>query len=372
MNKAAFLLFLMAFSIISCNSQDKDTTNKKFTEEEVLFRNGRNELHGTLTIPKGEAPFAAVILVTGSGLQNRDEEIFGFKPFKIIAEKLSENGIAVLRYDDRGAGKSRGEARTATTRDFAMDAAEGIKYLKSRKEIDKNKVGILGHSEGGIIAAMLGADENIAPAFCILMAGTSVPGDTIINYQIISMNKAQGVDEKEIPWIIDFQNKIYGYIRKFDLEQDTAMQVELEKVLLDFNMKAIEIIPEKDKKFITDKEKFVQFRTSQSMVQILSPWFKFFISYDPAQDLRKVKVPILAIFGEKDMQVPPGLNVPALKKAVEVSGNNDVSIKILPDANHLFQKAGSGQASEYPTLKKEFVDGFLDLIVDWVKEKAGH
>jgi fermentation-respiration switch protein FrsA (DUF1100 family) len=145
---------------------------------------------------------------------------------------------------------------------------------------------------------------------------------------------------------------------------------ELEKELLNFNIQAIDLLPDSIKKNVTDKNKFAKYRASQSMGQILSPWFKFFISYDPAQDLRKIKVPILAIFGEKDMQVPPDLNVPALKKAVEVSGNKDVAIKIFPDANHLFQKAGNGQATEYPTLKKEFVDGFLDLIVDWVKEKT--
>lgn len=369
MNKAVWFIFF-TIAVISCYCEEKGGNSAKFSEEEVIFLNGANELHGTLTLPKGVENFPAVILVTGSGLQNRDEDIFGFKIFKIIAEKLSENGIAVLRYDDRGYGKSRGEAKTATTKDFAMDAAAGIKYLKSRKEINKDKVGIFGHSEGGIIAAMLAADAGVSPAFCIMMAGTAVPGDTIINFQIISMNKAQGVDESEIPWIIDFQNRVYNYIKNYDLPTDTAAMKRLEAELLEFNIKAIDLLPDSIRKNVTDKEKYARFRVTQSLGQITSPWFKFFISYDPAEALRQVKAPLLAIFGKKDMQVPPDMNIPALKEAVKVSANKDVTIEVFPDANHLFQKANTGQATEYYLLKKEFCDGFLNLIVKWIKKRT--
>ncbi len=369
-NKYLFVILLLSITAISCNSENKEDQTGRFTDQEVVFTNGANELHGTLTIPAGDGPFPAVLLITGSGLQNRDEEITGFKPFKVIAEKLAQNGIAVLRYDDRGFGKSKGEAKTATTRDFADDAAAGIKFLKSRPEIDKNKVGAFGHSEGGAIVAMLGADPVVAPAFCIMMAGPAVRGDTIINSQLISINRAQGVKEADLATIIDFQNKVYNYVRNYDLEKDSLKLNELHKELIDFQTKAVEYLPESMKKSVKNPAVYGRFLADNALKQLLSPWFKYFISCNPSDWLVKVKVPVLALFGGKDIQVPAALNIPALKESMAKAGNNDCTIELLPDANHLFQKANTGQVEEYSTLKKEFCDKFLDIIADWVKEKT--
>ena len=315
-----------------------------YREEEVSYENKVQNvtLAATLTIPQGKGPFPAVLLITGSGPQDRDESLMGHKPFLVLADYLTRKGIAVLRADDRGVGKSTGSFATATTADFATDVEAGIAYLKTRPEVDSRKTGLIGHSEGGIIAPMVAA-RNRGVAFIVMMAGSGVPGDEILAEQTLLIEEANGKSREKAEKTVANEREVLQLVKN---EKDDAM---LEKALRE---KLAADIP--------------QAQIGMQIKQVTSPWFRYFISYDPATALRQVKCPVLALNGEKDLQVPPDQNLPAIRKALEQAGNTHVEIDKLPGLNHLFQTAQTGAPGEYAAIEETMSPVVLEKIASWI------
>jgi hypothetical protein len=324
-----------------------------YYSEDVIFKNNNANvtLAGTLTLPQKEGNYPVVILITGSGPQNRDEEILGHKPFLVISDYLTRNGIAVLRYDDRGTAKSTGDFKTATTFDFASDVESAISYLKTRKEINAKKIGLIGHSEGGIIAPMIAAKSKDV-AFIVLLAGPGISGDKLILLQKERIEQAMHVDAKEITKSQDIFKGAYQII----LHSDTSNLNLKNKISTYFKKSFGSGVPEEQISAITN--------------QIVNPWMITFLKYNPEPTLEKVECPVLAIAGEKDLQVPPQENLMAIKTALEKGGNKNVTIKLLPNLNHLFQDCKTGLPVEYSEIEETFSPKALDEITKWIKQQV--
>jgi pimeloyl-ACP methyl ester carboxylesterase len=298
-------------------------------------------LAATLTIPSGKGPFPAVFLIVGSGPHDRDESLLGHKPFLVLSDYLTRKGIVVLRADKRGVGKSTGDYDKATTADFATDAEAGVAYLKTRPDVDPHKIGLLGHSEGGIIAPMAAvADRDVA--FVVMMAGSGVPGDQIIVEQgrLIEMASGESKDKADAD-----AEKERETLKLVETEKDPAALEQLLGVKL-----AAEGSPDA--------------QVAAQIKQITSPWFRFFLTYDPAIALRKLTIPVLAINGSLDLQVPPAQNLPVIRKALE--GNKHAEVDELPGLNHLFQDAKTGAPSEYGQIEETISPVALDKIASWI------
>ncbi len=315
-----------------------------YRDEEVSYDNKLQNvtLAATLTIPQGKGPFPAVVLITGSGPQDRDESLLGHKPFLVLSDYLTRHGIAVLRADDRGVGKSTGIFAKATTADFATDAEAGVAYLKTRPEVDLHKIGLIGHSEGGVIAPMVAA-RNKDVAFIVMMAGTGVPGDQILPAQGEAIEVALGKSPEEAA---KNEAKEKEMLTLVETEKDDAvLQKELkEKMAGD--------VPEA--------------QIGLQISQITSPWFRYFLTYDPATALRKLTCPVLAINGALDKQVLPSQNLPPIRKALQESGNQHVEVDELPGLNHLFQTAKTGSPAEYAQIEETMSPVALDKIATWI------
>lgn len=330
-----------------------------YKSEDVTFENKVDNvtLAGTLTMPEEGNSFTAVVLITGSGPQNRNEELLGHKPFLVLSDYLTRNGIAVLRFDDRGTAKSTGNFSTATTQDFSRDVIAAVDYLKTRKEINHSKIGLIGHSEGGLIAPIVAADDKDV-AFIVLMAGPGIPGDSILILQSELIQRAEGTPEEEINKTLDLNRKIYSMIIKS--KDDETLKNQLKE---EFNSE-ISKMTEEEKKKIGDPEIYI----NQQLKALTSPWFKYFLSYNPVPTLEKVKCPVLAINGEKDLQVPPKENLSAIEKALKKGGNKNFETKMLPELNHLFQTAKTGAVSEYSQIEETISPLALETMLDWIKK----
>jgi hypothetical protein len=299
------------------------------------------QLAATLTIPTGKGPFPAVVLITGSGQQDRDESLLGHKPFLVLSDYLTRKGIAVLRSDDRGAGGSGGDFAAATTADFATDVESAVAYLKTRTEVDPHRIGLAGHSEGGVIAPMVAA-RNHGIAFIVMMAGTGVPGDQIIVAQVVAGAEAGGMSHEAAAEAGVQQKHILDLVEQ---EKDEAvLKQKLSAELKDVPPAQFDI----------------------AYRQLTSPWYRYFLTYDPAPALRKVACPVLAINGEKDTQVPPELNLPAIRKALQEGGNRHFEVDELPGLNHLFQHAKTGSITEYAGIEETFAPEALEKIAAWI------
>jgi uncharacterized protein len=336
---------------------------KPFLEEEVIFYNDTIRFAGTLTLPLLQGRHPAVVMITGSGPQNRDEEIIGFKIFKIIAEHLTERGIAVLRYDDRGVGGSTGNVYDATTMDFARDVLSAVNFLKNRNDINTEQIGLIGHSEGGIVAP-IAASESDDISFIVLLAGTGVTGFEIILEQTELIFKSENKSEEEIQLQLDILQKL-----RQALQTNEGWDELIEILSIDVG-KSYDIMTDEQKSSFTSREDFITMNVNRGLEIYKNNWFRFFLDYDPTSALEKVKVPTLVIFGELDLQVPPNLNEAPILNALKRAGNEDVTVKTFSRANHLFQEAVTGSPGEYAKLKKEFIPGFLDFISDWILEKT--
>jgi fermentation-respiration switch protein FrsA (DUF1100 family) len=325
-----------------------------YYSENVKFENRKDKitLAGTLTFPKKGDKFPAVILITGSGPQNRDEEILGHKPFLIISDFLTKHGIAVLRFDDRGVGKSTGDFKTATTLDFVKDVESAIEYLKTRKEIDKNRIGLIGHSEGGIIAPIV-ASERKDSDFIILLAGTGIRGDKLLLMQTKAILKASGVDDKKIDKELSISKGAFDIV--LNINNKNKMIETLKKYFKKIVLKSD--IPKGMK-----KDDFINLQIRK----LTSPWLLFFIRYNPVSALVKVKCPVLALNGEKDLQVPAKENLKAIKNALLKGGNKKITIKEIPGLNHLFQECKTGLPTEYGKIEQTFSPKVLKIITDWI------
>jgi uncharacterized protein len=320
-----------------------------YREEEVTFANSKAQLSlaGTLTLPPGQGSFPAAILVSGSGPNDRDETVAGHHPFLILADYLTRKGVAVLRYDKRGTGKSTGNYDQATTEDFARDAQAAVSYLKTRKEIDARKIGLIGHSEGGLIAPMVAAGSSDV-AWVVLLAAPGLKGEDVMLLQSELILKAAGLDDDRIAKTHDFNQQSYALARH---EKDAEI---LETKLSD--------LVESTGMSTTLPPTAIQ---SQARLMI-SPWFRFFLDYDPVPTLKKTLCPVLALNGEKDLQIAPKDNLAQIRKALEDGGNKDFQATELPGLNHLFQHAPTGTPMEYGGIEETMAPEALSSISDWV------
>lgn len=332
-----------------------------YLEEEIAFKSGRILLAGTLTIPKEDKKYPAVILLTGNGPLNRDEDIFGFKIFQIIADYLTRKGFAVLRYDDRGVGGSTGNSIQSTTEDFADDAKAAIEFLKKQKNIDVSKIGFLGHSEGGMIAPMVASTSGDV-AFIVLMSAPGVSGGDVLLEQQKLILQSSGVKDSLIEQNLDLQRKI-----NTALINDTDLN-DLRTDIYAFAEKDFETLSPEIKTSIQDKKAYINSTVQSQILMFNNPWLKFYIKYDPAPTLQKVKIPVLMTFGELDLQVPTAQSRSKMEAALASGGNKNYKSVVFPKANHLYQEAKTGSPAEYNELKKEFVPGFLNTLADWINQ----
>lgn len=323
-----------------------------YYSEDVTFKNNKANvtLAGTLTLPQKEGIYPVVILITGSGPQNRDEEILGHKPFLVISDYLTRNGIAVLRYDDRGVAKSTGDFKTATTADFATDVESAISYLKTRKEINVKKIGLIGHSEGGIIAPMV-ASKSKDVDFIVLLAGQGLSGDKLMLLQKEKIEQAMNINEQEI----SKGQKIFSGAYRIILESHTD-NTDLKNKLNTYFIQSFD-------------NKLSEEQVNAITNSITTPWMIYFLKYNPVPALEKVKCPVLAIDGEKDLQVPPE-NLIAIKTALENGGNKNVTTKLFPNLNHLFQDCKTGLPSEYSEIEETFSPAALAEITKWIRRQV--
>ncbi|MGC9355862.1 MAG: alpha/beta hydrolase family protein, partial [Mariniphaga sp.] len=319
--------------------------------EEVSYENTKAgiKLAGTLTLPEKAENFPAVILISGSGAQDRDETIFEHKPFWVIADYLTKNGIAVLRVDDRGVGGSEGNTGNSTSKDFAGDVLAGIEFLKNRKEIDLAKIGLIGHSEGGIVAP-IAANKINEVAFVVLLAGSGIPGEQILYEQGRLIGLASGMTEEQVVQNQKNQEAIFNIIKT---EKDSA--VRLDRLQRSFTGGMYPMMNE-DQKTAVD----------QQVAAVNSPWFHYFLTYDPRPELSKLKCPVLALIGEKDLQVPPKSNLPAIEKALSDGGNKNFKTMELPGLNHLFQHCETGVIAEYAQIEETISPEVLEIISEWI------
>jgi hypothetical protein len=346
--------------------QEPDLTNPEklpYRQEAVTINNtsANVQLSGTLTIPKTGSNFPAVILISGSGAQDRNEELMGHKPFMVIADYFSKNGIAVLRYDDRGYAESTGDFNTATTADFATDAAAAVQFLKTRTEINPKKIGLAGHSEGGVIAPMV-ATENKDVAFIILMAGTGIKGDSILMIQIRHAAKEEGKSEAEFKAFETPYRKILNLLATPKASSDIKDDIKKHVIeMMSADSVAIKMSQE-------DLEKTIDQVVEQMSS---SKWMRYFVTYDPAPALTKVKCPVLAINGDKDIQVPSAINLNAIGNALKQGGNKHYTLKEFKGKNHLFQTCTTGSISEYSQIKETFSREVMQFMLQWILNESG-
>ena len=314
--------------------------------EEVTFVNEKegNTLVGTLTIPEGEGPFPAMVLVSGSGQQDRDEELMNHRPFWIIADYCALHGIAVLRYDDRGIGGSTGEVENATTMDFSYDAEAAFDYLRNRKEINASKVGILGHSEGGVINFMV-AERRPEVAFLVSLAGPSVNGIEVLKEQQAAILRASGMSEEAVQFSSNANAQL------FDIIEASNDRVEADSLM----------------RQLVKGWGYSEELTEQTVSQMTMPWMYYFLKYDPTEAIVKTNCPALLLNGSKDLQVIASQNLPGYEKIIADYGKTNLTLRELPDLNHLFQHCETGSPNEYFEIEETISPEVLELIVEFVK-----
>jgi len=316
-----------------------------YVSEEVAYRNeaGGVKLAGTLTLPNSGGPFRAVVLITGSGAEDGDETVFGHKPFLVLADHLTRAGIAVLRVDDRGVGGSDPGPEGATSEDFAGDALAGVAYLRTRKEIDAQKIGLVGHSEGGLIAPAAAVRSDDVK-FIVLMAGPGLRGDQLLMLQTAALLRAIGKSEAEVAEACDINAKVYRAVME---EADPVpREKRVREALASSGLPADGI--------------------EAQVKMVLAPWMRYFLSYDPRPTLSKVKVPVLAINGERDRQVPAKENIDAIRAALDAAGHKEHQLVTLPRLNHLFQECETGSPAEYSQIEQTMSPDALALVSSWI------
>ena len=336
-----------------------------YEETEVTFRNeaAAIDLSGTLTMPPGPGPFPAVVLISGSGPQDRNSSIAGHRPFLVLADYLTRRGIAVLRHDDRGCGRSDGNFHGATTADFASDAAAAWEFLTRQPRIDPRRVGLYGHSEGGIAAPMVAA-SNPKVAFLVLMAGTGIPGDRLVRMQVEAVARSRSASEEAVRKEVRMNEKIIG-VMKTQQDAQTA-ETEMRRIVLaaqaQMSAEEKEQLNESEESEIADIKSYAADYA----------WNRFVLFTDPATSLRRVHCPVLALNGERDTQVDADVNLQAIEKALKEGGNRSVETAKLPGLNHLFQTAQTGHPREYGKIEETLAPAILQHVADWILGRTGN
>ena len=330
-----------------------------YREELVTYRNDAANiaLAGTLTLPRGAGRFPAVLLISGSGPQDRDSTMAGHKPFLLLADTLTRRGIAVLRVDDRGVGGSERGTIEPTSADLAGDVRAGIAFLRARADIDAARVGLIGHSEGGIIAPMVAADDPRV-RFIVMLAGYGLRGDEVMMQQVKALARAQGVPDALIDWDLAMRRRVYDVvIAEADGKPDEAARQALIENMLPF--------PGPPGLAAAARE------TAQLLLRTMStPWWRYMLAYDPAPALARVRVPVLALIGSHDRQVPAAENLAAIRRALDAGGNRDATVRELPALNHRFQTSQTGLPTESASIEETMAPSALSLVVEWVVERA--
>ena len=338
-----------------------------YLAEDVTYlnRDGGHTMAGTLTRPVSGGPFPSVILISGSGPNDRDAAAAGHRPFLVLADHLTRRGIAVLRYDDRGVGESTGDFAAATSEDFASDALAGVAYLKAREDIDPGRIGLAGHSEGGLIAPMA-AVRSPDVGYIVLMAGPGVNGARIFETQVELRARANGASEEAIAEVRERGNAVHE-ILKSEVDPERSRQ-------------AIEAIIRRRFENASAQERLLYSITgdttlakvvSEQVREINTPWHRYFLNYEPAGTLERVTVPVLAINGTRDLLVPHEENLGEIEAALQRGGNPRYEIHALPDINHWFQHAETGTNFEAQTIEETFAVEAMELIADWILKTVG-
>ena len=332
-----------------------------YKTEDVVFENKKVgiNLAGTISIPEGEGPFPAVILVSGSGAQNRNQEIAMHKPFLVIADYLTTNGYAVLRYDDRGFGESQGNFQMATTADFTTDAISAYDYLKGRDDIDKKKIGVCGHSEGGMVAQMMAAKLKKKLAFAIFLAAPGMNLDRMMLLQNEMIFIKTGVEDEIVDLMLNIYTKVFTILQAVDDPAESAIQIR--EVYEDMTA---EMSEKKKNEYGLNNAGI-----NASLIQYNSLWFRYFISFKPEQYVKKIKSPLLILNGENDVQVVCKENVDNLDALLTKYKHKDYTIKTYPSLNHLFQSSKTGMPSEYALIEETFSPLVLNDIVQWLDKR---
>ena len=343
-----------AVKIVDSKRPQEPVKPYPYDEEEVIFKNieANIALAGTLTLPNKNGKFPVVILISGSGPQDRDESFMGHKPFLVLSDYLTRKGIGVLRFDDRGHGESTGDFGTATTEDFSKDVLSAIAYLKTRNDIDIKNIGLIGHSEGGIIAPLAANNSNDI-AFIVLLASTGISGTELSVMQSKTLRQFPVKDEvayekntrKAIAIVTS--NKSEAEIKN---ELTKHYNAFLRPILISLN------VPEKNiNAFINS-----QLKTS------LKPWSRYFLQYNPADEIEKLKIPVLSLNGSKDSQVNAKINQEGIRKALIKGGNKNYKILELENLNHFFQECETGKMDEYRKIEQTFSPIALKEISNWI------
>jgi hypothetical protein len=323
-----------------------------YREEEVSFASVPGvRIAGTLTLPQGRGPFPAAVLITGSGQQDRDESLMGHKPFLVLADYLTRRGIAVLRMDDRGEGGSTGDFGRATSADFANDVEAAVRFLAARSDVARNKIGLIGHSEGGVIAPMV-ATRSRGVAYVVMLAGTGIPGDSLLRLQGAAVLRSSGASEEMVRRQGEVQGRIFAAARAGRDSADAARRIRAA---------------------LTPQERAAGASSPDSipgpMRALLAPWFRYFLGYDPRPALRRLTVPTLALNGSLDVQVPAKENLAAIDSALRAAGNRDYRVQELPQLNHLFQTARTGSPGEYATIDETMSPAALEAVASWIVQR---
>lgn len=328
-----------------------------YAEDEITFENkkARITLAGTLTCPKTKGPHPVALLISGAGPNDRNQALGGHKPFLVLSDHLTRNGIAVLRVDDRGVGRSTGRHDEATIRDFADDVLAGVEYLKSRKEIDATRIGLIGHSEGGVVAPMVAAESKDI-AFVVLLAGSGLRGDEILHLQGESVYRAGGAQDKDVATQRKLQDVLFKAVQAHADYQEARKQVQTDLNALS------KTLSEEDRADLVASEPTLDLQ----LRKLMTPYFRHFLRHDPRSDHGKVRCPVLAINGGRDLLVPPKQNLPEIEKALRNGGNRDVTVKELPGLNHFFQTAKTGSVAEVAAIQETLAPIALNAVSDWI------
>lgn len=330
--------------------------------EEILITGEDCLIAGTLALPEGEPRYPCVFLLTGSGPQDRDEYVMGFPVFAVLSRHLTDAGLAVLRCDDRGVGGSTGGMGSFSDSVLLYEAGLMLDFLRNDQRLDQGRIGVLGHSEGSSTAFALAASRPSDVAFVVSLAGPALDGYNTLLAQQEAILRAHGFPRDEIA------RKRAAQIEIMDAVISGQDEQVLEMLLEGHFREDLSRLTEEELAAMGDMDQLVSMSVRQTMPQVTSPWFRRFIVHDPAENIGFVSCPVLVLYGERDIQVLPEANLPSMEAALQ--GNPDHEIHVIPEANHLFQRAVTGEVEEYATLPPEFADGFPETVTEWIRERV--